>query len=149
MATITTTTEIERPAQTVFAYATDPSRFAECQRGVVSGSMDTSAAPKVGDRCQTTRRIGFAERPVTSEIVHIDPPTTWGVRGIDGPIRAAVDVTVEALAPNRSRLTISLEFRGHGAGRLLVPLVVERSARKEMPGNVATLKRLIEANDRA
>jgi hypothetical protein len=33
--------------------------------------------------------------PSTSELLHIDPPWTWGVRGIDGPIRAAVDVLVK------------------------------------------------------
>src|SRR5215470_16260577 len=31
-----------------------------------------------------------ASRPSASELVHIDPPKTWGVRGTDGPIRAAV-----------------------------------------------------------
>ena len=68
-----------------------------------------------------------------------------GVRGVDGPIRAIVDVDVEPLAVSRTRLTISIEFEGHGIGRLLVPLVVERQARKEMPENLATLKRELEA----
>ena len=54
-------------------------------------------APRVGARCLTTRRIGGANRPATSKVTHIDPPRTWGVRGIDGPIRATVDVTVEPL----------------------------------------------------
>ena len=42
----------------------------------------------VGDQCLTTRRIGGTDRPVTSRVAHIDPPRTWGVRGVDGPIRA-------------------------------------------------------------
>lgn len=41
--------------------------------------------------------MGFAKRSVTSEITRIDPPRTWSVRGIDGPIRAAVDVDVAPL----------------------------------------------------
>jgi len=56
------------------------------------------------------------------------------MRGIDGPIRANADVTVEPLTDTRSRLTITINFEGHGIGKLLVPLVVEREARKEMPG---------------
>ena len=32
----TTTTEIDRPAEEVFAYATDPTTFHEWQQGVVS-----------------------------------------------------------------------------------------------------------------
>jgi hypothetical protein len=91
------------------------------------------------------RRIGGASRPSTSELVHIDPPRAWGVRGTDGPIRALVDVLVEPLAGSRSRLTISVDFTGHGIGKILVPLIVRREARKEMPANMAALKHKMEA----
>jgi hypothetical protein len=92
----------------------------------------------------TTRRIGGANRPSTSELVDIDPPRTWSVRGLDGPIRAAVDVLVEPVTDSRSRLTISVDFTGYGIGKVLVPLMVRREARKEMPDNMAALKQLIE-----
>jgi hypothetical protein len=68
------------------------------------------------------------------------------VRGIDGPIRAAVDVRVEPLTDFRSRLTISVDFTGHGIGKILVPLMVRREARKEMPDNMAALKQKMEAD---
>ena len=149
MPPIITSTDIDRPAADVFAYATDPARFSEWQKGVVDGHMDSPAdgtqAPAVGAKCVTTRRIGGASRPSTSELVHIDPPRTWGVRGTDGPIRAAVDVLVEPLAGSRSRLTITVDFAGHGIGRVLVPLMVRREARKEMPANMAALKHRLEA----
>ena len=149
MPPIVTSADIDRPAPEVFAYATDPARFSEWQKGVVDGHMDGSAdgtgTPAVGTRCLTTRRIGGANRPATSELVHIDPPRTWGVRGTDGPIRAAVDVLVEPLTDSRSRLTISVDFTGHGIGKILVPLMVRREARKEMPDNMAALKRKMEA----
>jgi hypothetical protein len=66
------------------------------------------------------------------------------LRGVDGPIRAIVDVTVDSLTARRSRLTIAVDFEGHGIGKLLVPLVVRREARKEMPANLATLKQRLE-----
>jgi uncharacterized protein YndB with AHSA1/START domain len=145
---IAASTEIDRPAAEVFAYATDPARFSEWQRGVVDGHMDGppsgTQTPPVGAKCVTTRRIGGANRPSTSELTHINPPRTWGVRGIDGPIRAAVEVLVEPVTDARSRLTISVDFTGHGIGRILVPLIVRREARKEMPENVAALKRRME-----
>jgi hypothetical protein len=144
MPPIVTSAEIDRPAPEVFAYATDPSRFSEWQQGVVEGHMDTQA-PALGAHCVTTRRIGGASRPSTSELVHYDPPRTWGVRGIDGPIRAAVDLNVEPVTDSRSRLTISVDFAGHGVGKILVPLMVRREARKEMPGNMKVLKQKIEA----
>lgn len=147
MAPIEVTTEVDRPAEQVFAYATDPTRFSEWQKGVVSGHMDGTGTPQVGQNCLTTRRIGFAERPVTSELTHIDPPRTWGVRGIDGPIRASVDVTVDPLDNDgrRSRITIRLDFDGYGIGKLLVPLAVRPQARKEMPANLAALKQRLES----
>jgi hypothetical protein len=148
MPPIVTSAEIGRPAAEVFAYATDPSRFREWQKGVVDGHMDGPAdggTPAVGAKCVTTRRIGGANRPSTAEVVTIDPPKTWGVRGIDGPIRAAVAVLVEPVAGSRSRLTISVDFTGHGIGKILVPLMVRRQARKEMPGNMAALKQRMEA----
>jgi uncharacterized protein YndB with AHSA1/START domain len=148
MPPIVTTAEIERPVARVFACATDPSLFSQWQKGVQDGHMDGPAdgigGPAVGTKCVTTRRIGGASRPVTSELTHIDPPRTWGVRGTDGPIRATVDVLVEPVTDSRSRLTISVDFTGHGIGKILVPLTVRREARKEMPENMAALKLLIE-----
>jgi uncharacterized protein YndB with AHSA1/START domain len=147
MAAIVATTEVDRPAEEVFAYATDPTRFSQWQKGVVEGHMDQDGTPLVGARCLTTRRIGGADRPVTSELAYIDPPRTWGVRGIDGPIRATVDLSVEPLSDSRSRITIAVDFEGHGIGKVLVPLVVRREARKEMPANLAMLKQRLETTE--
>jgi uncharacterized protein YndB with AHSA1/START domain len=150
MSAIVASTEVARPADEVFAYATDPTRFSEWQKGVVEGHMDGAAgangSPTVGAHCITTRRIGGANRPSTSELVHIDPPRAWSVRGLDGPIRAAVDVLVEPLTDARSRLTISVDFVGHGIGKVLVPLMVRPEARKEMPENMSALKRRMETS---
>jgi hypothetical protein len=88
----------------------------------------------------------MANRPVASELVSFDPPRKWGVRGVDGPIRAIVDVTVEPCSDTRAQLTIALDFEGHGIGRLLVPLLVRREAQREMPVNVATLKQRLEGS---
>jgi len=147
MAPIVVSADVDRPATDVFAYVTDPTRFSEWQKGVVSGHMDGEATPTVGDQCLTTRRIGFAERPSTSELVTYEPPHRWGVRGIDGPIRAIVDVTVESKSDGQSRVSIAVDFEGHGIGRVLVPLMVRMEAEKEMPANVAALKQRMEAVD--
>lgn len=89
MPPVVTSAEIARPAAEVFAYATDPARFSEWQQGVVDGHMDGPASgtqsPAVGTKCVTTRRIGGANRPSTSELVHIDPPATWSVRAQTAP----------------------------------------------------------------
>ncbi len=145
MTALVVTQDIDRPASTVFDYATDPTRFVEWQQGVVSGAMENTGAPVVGDTCITTRRIGGSERPARSRLVRHDPPHAWSVRGIDGTIRALVDVTVQPLSEERSRLTICVDFEGHGIGKILVPLIVRRQARKEMPANLETLKHRVES----
>ena len=145
MAPIVTSTEIDRPPDDVFVYTTDPSTFPEWQQGVVSGHMDAPTT-RVGSKCTTVRSIGGRERTVTTEITEYDPPRRWADRGIDGPIRAIVAVTVEPLADgSQSRLTIEVDFTGHGIGRLLVPLVVRRQAAGEMPSNMSRLKQRLEA----
>ena len=87
----------------------------------------TRPDPQVGTKCFTIRRIGGASRAVTSEVTHIDPPRTWGVQGIDGPIRATVNVTVEPLTQTSSRLTIAELRRAW-------PRQTARPARRPPPG---------------
>lgn len=138
--------EIDRPCEEAFAYVTDLSHFAEWQSGIISGHSDSGGPHHVGSKCYMTRRIGLAEREITSEVTHVEPPRTWGVRGIDGPIRALVDVTVQALDERRSQVTIEIEFAGHGIGRLLVPLFVRPQARREMLANLKRLKNRLESD---
>jgi uncharacterized protein YndB with AHSA1/START domain len=140
----TTSIDIDRSVEEVYDYVTDPTRFHQWQHGVVSGGLKGSGPVAVGSHCQMVRRIGGADRPSTSVVIKLDPPTTWAVRGIDGPIRALVDVSVRSLAEERTRVTIDVDFQGHGIGKLLVPLVVRRQAAAEMPGNLQRLKERLE-----
>jgi uncharacterized protein YndB with AHSA1/START domain len=145
MAPITASTEVARPAQEAFDYVTDPSTMSEWQQGCLRGHMD-GAAIRVGSQCKTVRKIGGREREVITEITEYDPPRRWADRGISGPIRAIVAVTVQPLADSsRSRVTIDLDFTGHGIGKLLVPLIVRRQAANEMPDNIKRLKQRLEA----
>lgn len=149
MPPITVSVEVARSAADVYTYATDPTRFAEWQKGVVSGRTEPADGPGGGTRCVMVRRIGFGERASTSDVVVADPPRAWRVRGIDGPIRAQVDLTVVPLAEDRALVTIAVDFTGHGVGRALVPLVVRPQARREMPANVAALRQRLEGAPRA
>jgi uncharacterized protein YndB with AHSA1/START domain len=146
MAPIISTIEIARPVEEVFFYVIDPSRMHEWQQGMTSGGHMDGTPVHVGSHCTTVRKIGGAQRQVVTEITDYDPPRHWADHGIDGPIRAVVSVDVEALADHTgSRVTIAVDFEGHGIGKLLVPLVVRRSARREMPTNMQRLKRQLES----
>jgi hypothetical protein len=53
-------------------------------------------------------------------------------------------VTVEPAGEGRSRVTLELDFEGHGIGKLMVPLV-RRDASKHVPANQAKLKERLES----
>jgi hypothetical protein len=112
LAPVVTTAEIDRPTAQVFATATDRSLFPSGRKASKAGTWTrptTAPCPLRAQKCVTTRRIGGSSRQITSELPHIDPPRTWGVRGTDDPIRATVDVVVEPVTESRSRLTISVD----------------------------------------
>jgi uncharacterized protein YndB with AHSA1/START domain len=145
MAPIASSIEIARPPEEVFAYVTDPARLAEWQESVVSSRMEGTGPLAVGTRASVTRRVGRIERAMTAELSELSPPTSWAVRGIDGPVRGNVNGTIAPLDDGaRSRLTIELDLVGYGIGKLLVPLFVRSQARKEMPTNLRNVKQRLE-----
>jgi len=145
MAPIVASVEISRRPEDVFAYITDPSHLPEWQESVVRVKTDDSAPTAGGSRAAITRRVGPREMDMTAEITDLDPPRSWRVRGIDGPVRGNVRGTIEPLDDGaRSRVTLELNFEGHGIGKLLVPLVVRRQAQRELPKNVQKLKERLE-----
>ncbi|MFL6056593.1 MAG: SRPBCC family protein [Actinoallomurus sp.] len=146
MSALVSTIEVARRPEEVFAYVTDPTRFPEWQDDVVSVCMTGDEPPAVGTRFTTTRRIGGVDRTMTQEIIRIEPPRAWSAEGVDGPIRPAAGVTIEPLDDGaRSRVTFTLDFRGHGVGVPLVPLV-RRQARQGAAQSYRSLRELLEGS---
>lgn len=144
MGSIVTQVDIARGPEEVFDYVTDPAHFTEWQENVTGGHMDGPTT--VGSKCITHRRIGGSEREVTSKVTVLDPPRAWAVHGTNGPIRSRVSVTVEPLHDaTSSKVTIDLDFEGHGIGKLLVPLLVRPQSRREMRRNMTRLKARLES----
>ena len=144
MASIVASTEISRSPDDVFAYATDPNKLPEWQESVVKAESSETPA-RVGTRARVTRRIGRRDLMQSAELAELTPPTSWTVRGLDGPVRGNVNGRIEPLDNGaRSRVTIELDLQGHGIGRLLVPLIVRRKAEHELPRNMQRLKERLE-----
>jgi len=147
MAPIVSSVEIDRRPEDVVSYVTDSSRLAEWQESLVGARMEGGGPPAVGSQVITTRRVGRRERTMTMEMTEITPPRSWTARGIDGPVRGIVKGTVEPLDDGaRSRVTIELDFEGRGIGKLLIPLVVRRQAKDELPRNSQNLKERLEGS---
>ena len=149
MAPIVSAIEVTRPPEEVFGYVSDPTRLREWQEGVVSARMEADTPPAAGSRFTTTTRIGGTEQISTLEITEISPPRVWAVRGVDGPVRVNVTVTVDPLPGGRgSRVTVALDFDGYGPGRMLVPLVVRPQAARQAPRSCQRLRERLESQPR-
>jgi uncharacterized protein YndB with AHSA1/START domain len=145
MAPIVHSVEINRSPEDVFAYVTDPSRFAEWQDAVVRAGLEGSDPMQEGARISLTRRVGKGERTMTSQVTEYSPPRSYAFRVIDGPVRALGNGRFEPLGDgDRTRFTFELDFEGHGIGKVLVPLVVRRQAEKELPESHENLKKRLE-----
>jgi uncharacterized protein YndB with AHSA1/START domain len=140
--------DIARRPDDVFAYATDPTHFAEWQHDVASVRMHGAGLPSLGCRFTTTRRIGRVKYQTTQEITEFSPPKSFAARSVGGPLRAHATITVEPLeGGTHSRVTFGLEFHGEGVGKVLVPDVVRRIAAKGAPGSYRNLRRRLERDD--
>lgn len=146
MATIMASIEIARPPEAVFAYATDFAHFSEWQGSVVSAHQESAAPLVVGSRASVTRQVGPRRVATTEEIIGLHPPQTWAVRGAGSiPVIAIAKGTIVPLnGGQRSRVTMTLEFEAHGIGKFLLPLVIRRQARRQLPRNVRQLKQALE-----
>ena len=145
MAPIVTSIEIDRPQDDVFAYVIDPTRFAEWQAGVEGGSTEGGTSPSVGSKCTTMRRVGGTARQVTSEITKINPPHE--LRHSRDPRPNPGDRRRHRRATQRQRAVASDDrtgLRGTRHRQALVPLIVRRQARNEMPANCRKLKQQLE-----
>jgi carbon monoxide dehydrogenase subunit G len=145
MAEIVESIEISRRPEDVFSYVADPSHSPEWVENVVSAHREGDAPLAVGSRILVTYRVGPRKFPTTEEMVELNLPRTWANRGVGGiPVIAIAKGTIEPLDEGkRSRVTIAVEFEGHGIGKLLAPRLVRRQA-KQLPRDVQKLKEQLE-----
>src|SRR5437667_6747621 len=141
MAPISESTEINRRPEEVFAYLDDVERHGEWQEQIVAVQPEGDQPMGVGKRVRETRRVPGGDRTMTYEVTAHDPPRQSSFRVLDGPIRAVGTISIEQIGDgSRSRLTITIDFKGHGlAGKVLLP-VARAQARKQIPKDQARMK---------
>jgi len=145
MAPITASIEIARRPDDVFAYLDDLARHGEWQEQIISAQKHGDGPTQVGTKSTEKRRMGKREQTITYAVTEHDPPRAFGFHGIDGPIRAVGRVTVEPLGDgSSSRVSLVLDFEGHGFGKLLLPLARSQS-RKQVPEDQQRLKKRLES----
>lgn len=144
MAAIIESVEIARSPEDVFDYVADLGRHGEWQEQIVSVRVDTDGPTRVGSRATETRRVPGGPREFTYEMTELERPRKASFRGLNGPVRPFGTVTIDPI-DSGSRVTLQLDFEGHGIGKLLAPLA-RRDARKQVPLDQARLKSRLEAS---
>ena len=147
MPPISESIEIDRKPEDVFAYLDDVKRHGEWQEQIVDVQPQDDGPLRVGSRVTETRRVPGGDRTMTYEVTEHDPPRQSSFRVLDGPVRAVGTISIEPIGDgSRSRLTFTLEFKGHGlAGKVLLP-VARTQARKQIPKDQARMKELLESD---
>lgn len=146
MAAISSTIEIARSPEDVFAYLDEVTRHGEWQDGLISAHLDTDGPVGVGSKVTEVRKLGGREMTMSYEITEHDPPRTFAFRVLDGPIRPVGKGTVEPLPDGAgSRVTLDLDLIGHGLmGKALLG-VARSQAAKQLPEDQQRLKEKLEA----
>ncbi|MEU3840596.1 SRPBCC family protein [Streptomyces sp. NPDC028635] len=129
----------------VWTFVTDPAHLPDWQESAVSAEQLDDGPFGVGSRVRVTRHLGRRDVPMTMQCTEYEPGRSWSVHGIDGTVRGTFRGEVTPVDEGRrTRLTMDLDFEGHGLGKVLIPLVVRPQVRKEFPRNEQLLKQHLE-----
>ena len=142
MIDFTVETPIDRPADEVFAYVTDPGKLATWQSNTVSSTPEPPGPVRLGTRLREVHKgPGGKEFPSLVEVTEYDPGRRFALRVVEGtPVHA--DMTFEPTATGGTLF----RFRAHGSlsgpMRLTEPLL-GRMLRKQFTQQCTTLKQTL------
>jgi uncharacterized protein YndB with AHSA1/START domain len=144
--TVNAGVDIARDPHYVFGYITDAAHLPDWQPDVRRAEFDDPSALGVGTRGHEVRHVMGADRTITCEVTEYEPDRRYGVRGLDGPVRAQVTMGLTTAADGTgTHLEYSIGFEGHGIGTLIAVLA-RNGARKEAPATLERLKRQLEGD---
>ena len=132
---------VNRPPEEVFAYATDPANVPEWQSSALEASVDGPL--QAGASGKEVRKFLGRRMESAIRIDAYEPPRRFAIQVTSGPVPFHVEQTVEPEGTG-SRVSVVIEGEPGGFFKLAEPLV-ERAVRREIEGNFATLKDILEA----
>jgi uncharacterized protein YndB with AHSA1/START domain len=136
---ITQTFTVDRPADAVFAYLTDPDKLASWQPTTVDVRRQATGPFRTGEVFEETHKAGPRKLDSTFRVDAYEPPREFSLVALEGPVK--FDGRWQ-LAEAQGATTVT--FTGAGsAPRLLAPLM-KRSLDSRFRSYHRTLKGLIE-----
>jgi uncharacterized protein YndB with AHSA1/START domain len=146
MTAVVGTVTVNRHPDEVFDYIADPVNRVQWQEAVKAIEPVSGEHAGVGARVRETRRTQGRPRTYTFEVTDYVLGRRWGTRGVRGPVRPLLTVTLTPHADGAAtEVRTELDFARRGIGMLLAPLA-RWGARREMPRDCACLKRKLESS---
>ncbi len=142
MLTATISTEIERPAETVYEYVADMTNNPAWQFGVESTEWTSERRGGIGSTYDQT--MEFKGQDTSYVVTATEQGRSITVQsGAGATIATTVTRTVEVLNENRCRVRVELAGRLPGWRKLTKPLA-SRMIRRSLESDYQRLKRLLE-----
>jgi hypothetical protein len=126
----------------VFAYISDPSRRPEWQENVERIEVERTGPDGPGTRVRETRRVSGRSMTATWEVTDYDLAHRYGIRGVDGPVRPVVVMTLVPV-DDGTRVTTEIDFETRGIGKVF-GILARRSARRDVHTDLEHLKERLE-----
>jgi len=145
MSSITGSVRIRRTPEDVFDYIADPTRRPEWQDAVQRIDIEHRTGQGRGTRVKETRRVQGRSMTASWEVTDYEPGHRYGFRGVDGPVRPIVNMTlVPWEGRTQTQVDIEIDFETSGIGRLF-GVLARRSARHDVAADGEHLKQRLES----
>jgi len=134
---------VQRPIDEVFAYFTDPAMIPEWQASALEARLEGEGPMRAGSRVVETRKFLGRRMESRMEVLDYEPPRRFTVKVSSGPVpfQARTELTEE---DGGTRVQSIIEGEPGGFFKLAEPIVA-RALRRELQGNLETLKDVLES----
>ena len=135
---------IARPVREVFAFATDPSKHPQWQKGVVEAALVSEPPVAIGSMGREVRVFLGKRVETTYRVTVFEPERRFRTESVSGPVPGEIGAQFEALDDGTTRVTLEAVFHLGGAFKMAGPLA-GRMLRSETEANFKALKALLES----
>jgi uncharacterized protein YndB with AHSA1/START domain len=132
---------IDRPAEEVFAFVTNPANVSKWQTSIVEMRQTTDGPVGVGTRLVEVRHFLGRRFEVVMDVIEHEPSKRYRMR-ISGAIPGTVGATFAPI-DGQTKVTFALKTEASGFFRVAEP-VFARMAKREFASNAGHLKDLLE-----
>jgi len=134
---------IDRPLEEVFAYVMDVGTWPKWEAGLLEAEQTSEGPIGIGTTFQGLNEFMGRKMEWASEITEYEPNKRAAQKMISGPISGEQTLTFEP-ADGGTRFSLAAEGETGGFFKVAEPLV-NRMMKKQMEGNLAKLKQILEA----